>query len=331
MERHESEKKRRWSTGPRSWWVGLLALSSAACTPGTPAGASRGVAARSPHVDLPARFPTSHEPHGSPRVDEPTQAVASNVPNVTQTLPFRVHVAPSDAIVPAMQRFPARLSRSCVTASTAKPGGLRAYTLSVEGTFVVSSYTLRARLDDHTSRPLVLGKKGRTEIALETLSNEWSAITPGVHEVVVFARDKHGVVPHGPDGALAFDRCRFEIAADGSVAAPSRQDASSVMFSPEGTLHGAASDPAWLQVAVASETELPQLRIERPDGGEEVHELRSERLATCRHGLFEVGGLQNGDYTFSLVLPVRGERVSPEPARVHAHRISVNRERAGTE
>jgi hypothetical protein len=205
-----------------------------------------------------------------------------------------------------------------------------------EGTFAAVGFSLRVRLDGHTSRSLVLAKRGQTEIPLEVLSNEWTKVTPGVHEVVVFATDQRGVVPQNADGRLALDRCRFEIDANGAITLTKDEPAGPLLLSPEGTLHGLASDVPLLQVAGGSPREVVELRIERPDGGTEVHELELTQAnpAESPHALFDVTGLQNGDYTFvastasayGYAKPRGGVRTSG-----HAHRVNVNRERVGVE
>jgi hypothetical protein len=161
-------------------------------------------------------------------------------------------------------------------------------------------------------------------------------MTAGVHELVVFARDERGVVPRSAGGELAFDRCRFEIDGDGAVRLPTDVVETAVLLSPEGTLHGAVSDPALLQVAGGSLQGITALQIERPDGGAEVHELSVAQDTASPHALYDVSGLQNGDYAFALLPPSNassfgGVRAGGSEPPLTRHRFTVNREHAGVE
>lgn len=320
---------KKWLNATLTLGMGL----ASGCAPAASRGVSRDVAAHSPRVHLPASFPTDHEhsrsdPGGRTRREPPPVHLQQQAASPA-VLPFLLHAPPSEVAVPVLQRFPVRFAPNCVSAVT--DGGARRYSVNLEGTFAAAGYALRARYDGHTSRSLVLARRGRTQLPLEALANEWAPLSVGVHELVVFARDQRGVVPRTPRGALAFEVCRFEIAEDGAIRSSNRATPA-VLLSPEGTLHGAASEATLMQVGGALGGWV-QLRIGRPDGGAEVHELNLDLAGVASHaGLFELAPLQNGDYTLVL-LPdsTRGEATLAHSALGYVQRLTVNREGTGAE
>ncbi len=310
-------------------------LVGAACASTTSPGAALDVAAHAGRVELPARLTSGRPPavEGSAAPLPAPRATAQRPPHplAAPPLPFRVHVSPALRALPSLPRFAVRFAPQCVTIASGHEGDQPKYTVHLQGAFAARGYTLRARYDGHTSRSLVLAKKGRTQLELDSLSNAWSPVTPGAHELVVFARDEHGVVPLTEQGGVAFDTCRFHIDRSGAVNRVVRHD-QPVLLSPEGTLHGSASDVALMQLGARESLGRMQVHVTRPDSGTETHLLD----ATGRDGgspstaLFEVAPLQNGDYTFALS-KVAGSTDRGASGTAHALRISVNHESFGIE
>lgn len=190
-------------------------------------------------------------------------------------------------------------------------------------------YSLRVRYDGHTSRSLVLAKKGYTSVALDRLANEWERVAPGVHELVVFARDQRGIVPMS-SGTPAAQVCRFELTPDGAVRRLDARDRL-LLFSPEGTLHG-VKEPVLMQVGGRAKDGWVQLRLDRPDGGSEVHDLSlAPATKWATRGLFEVAPLQSGDYAFVLMAAPTTRGADATETQGYVQRLSVNRESAGGE
>lgn len=281
-------------------------------------------------MHLPGNFRANHD-DGRAAETAPRSIEARPIPLATAPtsgLPFRLHVSASDASAPVLPRTNARLASNCVSVAPRTSGEPVRYEVHFEGTFAAAGYSLRARLDGHTSRSLVLARKGHTVLPLEQLSNEWVPVTAGDHELVVFVRDRRGVVPVDSDGNLVFDRCRFTISEAGSVVVRPPPAEGLLLLSPEGTLHGDDAHSTLLQVAGNSPSGRGDLQIERPDGGFEVHELDLAGSAiSSRNVRFDVAGLQNGDYAFSVrSISPRDHRQASQGSTQSVHRISVNRE-----
>lgn len=300
-----------------------LMFVAGACGPAV-SGVSRDVAARSSRAPTRLALAAHHDnpqppagsatslPTSAPELAGASKARTSVVANPQPALPFRVQLVAAELPVPSLSRFGVGFAPVCI-AGAGKGPSAEAPSVHVEGTFAERGYDLRLRFDAHTSRSLVLAKRGHTEVALSSLANEWDVLTPGVHELVLFARDVRGVVPTGPSGALAYDVCRFSVSEAGRVQALPEQGSTWVLLGPEGTRHGSVAEAAWVQVAgPAPDGAPPPLEVRRPDGGRELHDVG--------RGLFEVSPLQNGDYWFGLAASGNG-------GRERALRLSVNRER----
>lgn len=329
----------------------MVGSMGAGCAPPA-SGFSRDVAAHSPRVPtrlaLAARRDNLEPSNGSETATqsapkaarESSESSPFQTSNSAQALPFRVQLVTSDSPVPRLNRFAVGFAPVCISGG-AKDATLGPPTVHVEGTFAVRGYDLRVRYDAHTSRSLVLAKRGHTELALSGLANEWASLAPGVHELVLFARDARGVVPVTPSGDLAYDACRFSISETGRVQALPGQRSEVVLLGPEGTRHGSAAEAAWVQVAgktsgarvettvvggeiaersaTVARPATAVLEVRRPDGGSESHDITA--------GLFEVSPLQNGDYWFGLtaIPSPNAERAGGDLER--SLRLSVNRER----
>lgn len=332
------------------WVVLTLGGFEAGCGPAAP-GFSRDVAAHSSRVPTrlalaarrdnpqPSTVGATVAPGGSRATKDSLKLRQTETSSSEHALPFRVQLVASDSPVPSLSRFGVGFAPVCISGG-AKESVLGPPTVHVEGTFAVRGYELRVRYDAHTSRSLVLAKRGHTELGLSSLGNEWAALTPGVHELVLFARDARGVVPVTATGDLAYDVCRFSVSEAGRVKVLPGQRSEMVLLGPEGTRHGAAAEAAWVQVAskapaansgtaggseaavsfgTAVNLGTAVLEVRRPDGGSEAHDITA--------GLFEVSPLQSGDYWFALATAPDRNRAQVGSDIERVLRLSVNRER----
>lgn len=266
--------------------------------------------------------------------EEMSQATSTSMPTIreaTDALPYRLQLSSAEAPVPVISEFSVRFALPCVRSerSASAPPRLAA---QVRGGALPRGYTLYARYDGHTPRSLMTGRSAPTEVPLSALSNEWADVEPGVHEVVVFAADAHGTVPRTSDGRWAVSGCRFRVTSNGQVEEVSQHGHPAYSFIlTRGTLHGAKQTNAQV-VTWGSErhgahadrrARLPDapvtVRVGRPDGGYEVHELLP--------GPFELAPLQPGDYTFTLhTSEPKTATIAEAPALGYEQRLIINPE-----
>ncbi len=309
-------------------WVGMLVMSCALGAAGKPSELlpeplQSGVNTGSPH----------RQPAPVSAVSSPPEFDARGP--MSEALPFRLQLFSASGPLPVIEEFSVRFSLPCVTVERVSPSGEHRYVARVEGRGPPRGHRLRARYDGHTSRPLTESKRMPSAVDLLELTDEWTGISPGVHEVVVFATDVEGVVPQTHDGGLAFTGCRFLINSSGNVEElPPPRHPAYVLLSPEGTLHGPDAGETLLQIGVSRRTPGPferdarsldrhddvvQLVIVRPDEGKEVHAIQS--------GSFVMAPLEAGDYVLSLErVPESATSPLTTDALGYEHRITVNPE-----
>lgn len=266
------------------------------------------------------------------------QAGSGGAPeSVTLVLPYRLQLAPANRSLPVIERFSVRFGAPCVSrqsmATRGEPTGetrpeeVHGLFAHLEEGVVPPGYRLRVRLDGHTSRRLSVAHQRKTVLSLEALANEWAALGPGPHEVVVFARGDDGLVPATATGELAMQVCRFQIGSRGEVSVLS-SNAAAVLLQPEGTLYGPDAVSAVVQVGSTRTAEGGtfsstaqgvnlELVVRRPDGGSESHAASA--------GAFLVAPLTAGDYGFRLVSPDAPEQSAPA-ALGYLQWITVNPE-----
>lgn len=176
-----------------------------------------------------------------------------------------------------------------------------AFNVALSGELDVPGYSLFLRYDGYLARPVppLSSKADKSsaarEIALKSLMDEWGELRDGKHRLVVFAAGAEDQrVPEMAAGRPALSICDIEVA-DGQATELSTGDTTLprvVLTSPEGTLHGeVAADSAHLELFVLPRARAATLVVERPDGGQDRHQLES--------GTYSIDGLRSGDYRFS--------------------------------
>ena len=186
--------------------------------------------------------------------------------------------------------------RPCLTTT-----GDGAYSVALPGSLDVPGSSLFVRYDGYLARPAPpSAEKEQTdavrELPLQSLLDEWGTLTAGKHRLVVFAADHaDGRTPETAAGDPALSICDVEVT-DGQPADVPQSDVAAqprvVLLSPEGTFNGdEAADSAHLQLFVVPRARAATLVVERPDGGQDRHQLEA--------GTYAIEGLQSGDYQFS--------------------------------
>lgn len=310
-------------------WSFIVALLTVSCTQG----------ASAPVIGTFAPLPRSGVNIGNPPCPPDSRAANSLRTNeagpASEVLPFSLQLSPVDGPHPTIDEFLVRFSNPCVSAELVGGGGENRYVAHLNVGDIPLTHRLEARYDGHTARPLRTRPGTVHYIDVWTLTNEWTGISPEVHEIVVFAADARGVVPQTANGELAFTSCRFRVSDGGDVEAlPEPHDQAFVLLGPEGTLHGSDAHEALVQVGAISGRASPHVRrglgldkgaggaqlvVVRPDGGKEAHALGP--------GLFTLAPLRAGDYVLHLE-PDRPETTAlPSSGTLgYEHRITVNPE-----
>lgn len=233
-------------------------------------------------VGTPPRTPVAVAPPAAPPTKPP--------PAVNQ-LRF---VERASAVLPGEWNVDFR--RPCVSKSADG-----AYSVALAGALDVPGFALFLRYDGYLARPVppLSSKTDKSsavrEIDLKSLMDEWGELSDGKHRLVAFAAGTEDQrVPETAAGRPALSICDIEVS-DGQAAELSTGDTTQprvLLTSPEGTLHGeVAADSAHLELFVLPRARAATLVVERPDGGQDRHQLES--------GTYAISGLQSGDYRFS--------------------------------
>lgn len=253
-------------------------------------------------------------PTGAPPARTPAAAVATGVapaPNEVVAPPNQLHFSEQPVTV-LPGEWGVEFARPCV-----KSTDDGSHVLLLQGEFAVPGFELYLRYDGYLARPVAQAapsSAGAREVRLATLMDEWGELRPGKHRVVLFAAGTvDGRTPYTLQGEPALSLCDLQVQADTVVdteASPERQtdpthaaaaqtrplDAAAqprvLLTSPQGTLNGnLAADAALLQLFVIPRARTATLVVERPDGGQDRHQLEA--------GAYSIAGLTNGDYRFS--------------------------------
>ncbi len=253
-------------------------------------------------------------PTGAPPARTPAAAVATSVapaPNQVVAPPNQLRFSEQPvAVLPG--EWGVEFARPCV-----KSTDDGSHVLVLQGEFDVPGFELYLRYDGYLARPVVQAARssaGAREVRLATLMDEWGELRPGRHRVVLFAAGTaDGRTPYTLQGEPALSLCDLQVQADtvvdietspetktdsahAAAAQPRPLDAAAqprvLLMSPQGTLNGnLAADAALLQLFVIPRARTATLVVERPDGGQDRHQLEA--------GAYSIAGLTNGDYRFS--------------------------------
>lgn len=288
--------------------------------------------AQAPRVDGPSFWNEENIDEESTSQTAPSRELTdvSTSHETSDGLPYRLHSSAVDSPTAVIADFPVRFALPCVRGEWSASARPR-WAAQVRGGRIPRGYTLYARYDGHTPRSLVTGRSAPIEVPLTALGNEWTEVEPGVHEVLLFLADGQGHVPRTSQGHFAVAGCRFRVSPQGYVEEVRLQErpAYSLILGAT-TLHGAKQTTAHLvtwwndrhtgaSVRSSSPEASATVRVGRPDGGYEAHEVMP--------GPFELAPLQPGDYTFTLHASEPKTAIVTEPATLgYVQRLIVNPE-----